>query len=57
MYKLVIVDDEPHILEGLQNLYPWDNLGFHVVATFVNGKEALDYIYKFFGVTSSQESA
>lgn len=44
MYKLVIVDDEPHILEGLQNLYPWDNLGFHVVATFVNGKEALDYI-------------
>ena len=44
MYRLVIVDDEPHILEGLKNLYPWENLGFEVTATFQNGRDALDYI-------------
>lgn len=44
MYRIVIVDDEPRILEGLVNLFPWNHFGFQVAQTFSNGQEALDYI-------------
>ena len=44
MYKLIIVDDEKNIREGLALCYPWNELGFEVTASFPNGKEALDYI-------------
>lgn len=44
MYKLIIVDDEKNIREGLAYCYPWDELGFEVAAVLPDGKSALDYI-------------
>lgn len=44
MYKLVIADDEEKILEGIANLFPWQQIGFQVVGTFLNGKDLLENI-------------
>lgn len=44
MYRLVIVDDEEKITEGIANLFPWAELGFEVVKACSKGFEALDYI-------------
>ncbi|MBY9080697.1 response regulator transcription factor [Paenibacillus sp. HN-1] len=44
MMKVVIVDDEPKLRQGLQTLIPWESLGFTVAATAGNGKEALKVI-------------
>ena len=44
MYKLVVVDDESEIREGLLRFFPWKQLGFTVAGAFGNGAEALDYI-------------
>ena len=44
MYKLVIADDEEKILEGIANLFPWQQIGFQVVKTFSNGKDLLQNI-------------
>lgn len=44
MYKLVIIDDEENILEGMTNLFPWEEIGFCVVGNFSNSKAALNYI-------------
>lgn len=43
MYQLVIVDDEKKIAEGIANLFPWEQIGFHVVY-FSSGRSALDYM-------------
>ncbi|MDF2925648.1 MAG: Two component transcriptional regulator, AraC family [Paenibacillaceae bacterium] len=44
MYKLMIVDDEAKIRNGLHHYFPWNEIGFEVVAEADNGKAALDYI-------------
>lgn len=44
MYRLVIVDDEEKITEGVTNLFPWEELGFEVVKAFSKGIDALNYI-------------
>lgn len=44
MYQLVIVDDEEKILEGISGLFPWNNIGFDVVARFQDARSALTYI-------------
>lgn len=44
MYKLVIADDEEKILEGIANLFPWQQIGFQVMGTFSNGKDLLENI-------------
>ncbi len=41
MYKVLLVDDEPTIREGLRTLIPWDELGFQVMDIAANGHEAL----------------
>jgi two-component system response regulator YesN len=41
MYKVLLVDDEPTIREGLRTLIAWDELGFEVIDTAANGYEAL----------------
>lgn len=43
MYQLVIVDDEEKIVEGIANLFPWEQIGFSVTF-FSKAAEALDYI-------------
>ncbi len=44
MYKAVIVDDEPTIVEGLSHLLPWARYGCEVVGTAENGMAALSLI-------------
>lgn len=46
MYKLLIVDDEYEIRNGLRNYFPWDQIGFEVVSCIDNGRKALDFIQK-----------
>lgn len=41
MKKVIIVDDEYLIREGLHNSVPWEKYGMEVVATAENGEEAL----------------
>lgn len=40
----MLVDDEYMILKGLQQLLPWNDLGFEIVQTARNAKMALDYL-------------
>lgn len=42
MYKVIIVDDEPNIREGLMTLINWEKYGFDVVATATNGEEGME---------------
>lgn len=44
MYRLIIADDEKVILKGLRDYIDWKEMGFQVVETFEDGKEALEYI-------------
>ena len=44
MYQLVIVDDEPRILNGLCKYYDWNQMGFEISGRFQNGKEVLDHM-------------
>ncbi len=46
MYKLVVVDDEKEIRQGLAELIDWYDLGFDLIASFEDGKETIDYIGK-----------
>lgn len=41
MYRIMIVDDEPLIREGMKTLIEWENYGFKVVAVARDGKDAL----------------
>ncbi|MFS0722970.1 response regulator [Paenibacillus sp. 1P07SE] len=42
MIKVVIVDDEKMIREGLRSIMPWHELGYDVVATAANGREGVE---------------
>lgn len=44
MFKLLIVEDEDEIRKSLVSYFPWQQTGYEVVASFSNGKQALDYI-------------
>ncbi|MFR5601138.1 MAG: response regulator [Lachnospiraceae bacterium] len=44
MYQVVIVDDEPIIVEGLTKVVPWEKYGCQVAATAGSGKEGLEVI-------------
>lgn len=44
MYRLLIVDDEPRIRNGLCNYFPWDEVGFEVAGEAENGVKALAFI-------------
>ncbi|WP_150273450.1 response regulator transcription factor [Paenibacillus tepidiphilus] len=47
MIKVLIVDDEPKLREGLRTLIPWEEQGYTVVATAANGIEALEKFHTF----------
>lgn len=47
MTKVLIVDDEPNIREGLKLIIEWEKLGYSVVAEAANGREALLLIEKY----------
>jgi len=44
MLRILLVDDEPFILQGLQVLIDWRKEGFEIAATAANGLEALDFL-------------
>ena len=44
MYRLIIIDDEPKIAEGMSQLFPWNNIGFEVVRSFTSAAEALVFL-------------
>lgn len=44
MYKLVLADDEPDVREGLLHQINWQDLGFQVIETAENGREAMELI-------------
>ncbi|RED54425.1 response regulator [Cohnella lupini] len=44
MYKIVLVDDEPFELDTLEKYVPWEEMGFKVIGTAKNGKEALSKV-------------
>lgn len=44
MYKLLIIDDEISIREGLTNIVDWNALGFKVICCLEDGDEAFEYI-------------
>ena len=44
MYRLVIIDDERKILDGIAEIFPWDNIGFQVTGKYTRAKEALKHL-------------
>lgn len=44
MYKILIVDDETELRNGIANYFPWNEFGFEVAALAEDGREALDII-------------
>lgn len=44
MLKVMLVDDEPFTLQGLQVIIDWESGGFEIATTCSNGKEALKYL-------------
>ena len=46
MYRVVIIDDEPIIVEGISKVVPWADYGCEVTATACSGLEGLEIIRK-----------
>jgi len=44
MYKVLLVDDEPFAIEGLQLLIDWRKFGFEINGVCTNGEEAVEAI-------------
>lgn len=44
MFKVLLVDDEPIILQGLSMVIDWEKEGFEIIGTAGNGVEALQMI-------------
>lgn len=44
MYRLLIVDDEEDIRRGLAELFPWEEIGYRVIGTAPNGRQALEQV-------------
>lgn len=41
-YKVLVIDDEPSIREGIPNIIDWEKFGFQVIATASNGIEGIE---------------
>ncbi|WP_010250591.1 response regulator transcription factor [Acetivibrio cellulolyticus] len=46
MYRMLIADDEPFIVEGLKYIMNWEEFGIELIGTASNGFEALELIKK-----------
>ncbi|WP_163192952.1 response regulator transcription factor [Clostridium thermarum] len=44
MLKVLIVDDEPFVREGLKLIIPWEEYGFSICGEGIDGKDGLDKI-------------
>lgn len=43
-YQMILVEDDDQIRNGLSRFFPWEQLGFTMVACFENGLKALQYV-------------
>lgn len=43
-FSIILADDEPNILYGMQKGINWEELGFTVAGTAQNGKEVLEMV-------------
>lgn len=46
MLRVLLVDDEPFIIQGLKVLIDWEQEGFTIAGTASNGKEAYEFLQK-----------
>ncbi len=46
MYSVLLVDDEPHAIEGLRMFVDWETLGFRVCGVCENGTEAMSAAHR-----------
>jgi|GEM_PF-2019877 Response regulator containing CheY-like receiver domain and AraC-type DNA-binding domain len=46
MIKVLLVDDEPLILNVIKNKVPWESFGMEIVGTALDGQNALEFIQK-----------
>ncbi len=46
MYKLIIIEDEQFIRNGLTKMLNWNNLGFNLISVFSCGNDAIDFLTK-----------
>ncbi|GMK38619.1 hypothetical protein PCCS19_16730 [Paenibacillus sp. CCS19] len=44
MYKVLLADDEPFALEGMELLVDWEKWGFRIDGVYLNGEEAIEHI-------------
>ncbi len=47
MYKVLIADDEPYIIDGLKAIINWEKYGFTVVGAAETGEEALEMYERY----------
>ena len=47
MLKVLLVDDEPFIIQGLKVIIDWENEEFEIAGTASNGKEAIELYRKY----------
>lgn len=45
VYNVVIIDDEPLVIEGLLTMIPWEHYGFKVIGSFLVPEEALTFMH------------
>lgn len=46
MLRVLLVDDEPFIIQGLKILIDWEQEGFEIAGTAANGQEAYEFLQK-----------
>ncbi len=46
MYRILFVDDEALIRESISEIIPWEALGYELVGTCENGREAYDFLHE-----------
>lgn len=46
MLRVLLVDDEPFIIQGLKILIDWEHEGFEIAGTAANGQEAYEFLQK-----------
>ncbi|PXV89215.1 two-component system response regulator YesN [Lachnotalea glycerini] len=46
MLQVLLVDDEPFIVQGLKVLIDWKEQGYEIAGTAANGMEALNFLHK-----------
>ena len=44
MLKVLIIDDEPYILQGLQVLVDWESEGYEIAGVLSNGRDAYNFL-------------